>query len=275
MANTQVLKLIRAVDEAASPDQLIKAVRALSQSGTEAVIPTLITVLGYNNPGASVAAVEGLVKLDSVAVPFLLEQIQENTNYSARAWAIRALAGIGDPQGLETLLTAAIDDFSMSVRRAAARGLGILRWQMLVPEKLISGQEQALGVLFQAVEKDPEWVVRYAAVVGLQEFAAAVFVRHPNWLIKIQNQLGQIAQADANLAVKTRALLAQQRIQPSLEEIQLKIADVDATESNHWQLTLERLYSRKAQERCQEEGNPYKFRAVAAAIQDMLGEQTR
>ena len=64
------------------------AVRELAAATDPDAIPTLIKVLAYNNPGAAVAAVDGLVALGSTAVPTLLELI-DGYNYGARAWAIR------------------------------------------------------------------------------------------------------------------------------------------------------------------------------------------
>lgn len=144
---------------------LVQAVRALAAAGHPAAIPTLIEVLGFNNPGAAVAAVEGLVQLDRAAVPALLEQL-DGYNYGARAWAIRALALIGDPRALGVLLDTARGDFALSVRRAAAKGLGTLRWEELPEPERQSGQAMAQETLLTALA-DPEWVVRYAAVVGL------------------------------------------------------------------------------------------------------------
>ncbi|NJN04565.1 MAG: HEAT repeat domain-containing protein [Leptolyngbyaceae cyanobacterium RM1_1_2] len=213
MANTQVLRLIRAVDAADSPAELVKAVEDLAATGAEAAIPTLIAVLSYSNPRAARAAVDGLIKLDITAVPFLLEHIQEGSSYSARAWAIEALSGIGDPQGLETLLRATTQDFSMSVRRAAARGLGKLRWQMMASEQVLSGQSKVIETLFQAVQ-DSEWIVRYAAVVGLQGFAAAVFISCPSWVISIEMRLAQTAGSDDSLAVQARPCWPSSKFSP-------------------------------------------------------------
>ena len=119
--------LIEAVNAADSATRLTDAVQQLADARLLSAIPTLIAALGYNNPGAAVAAVEGLIVLGEPAVPALLNELDQH-NYTARAWAIRSLAGIGDPRGLTTLLGAATADFAMSVRRAAARGLGKLRW---------------------------------------------------------------------------------------------------------------------------------------------------
>jgi phycocyanobilin lyase beta subunit len=83
-----ISELIQAVAAADSAGALIEAVRSLAAARSSAAITTLITVLGFNNPGAAVAAVDGLV-------------------YGARAWAIRALAMIGDPRALEVLLDTA------------------------------------------------------------------------------------------------------------------------------------------------------------------------
>ncbi|NJO94538.1 MAG: HEAT repeat domain-containing protein, partial [Hydrococcus sp. RM1_1_31] len=88
--------LLRDIAEADSAIRMVEAVERLCQARLEAAIPQLITVLGYNNPGAAVAAVEGLIQLGKPAVTPLLELL-DGYNYGARAWALRALAGIGDP----------------------------------------------------------------------------------------------------------------------------------------------------------------------------------
>ncbi len=196
------LELIRAVEVANSPAKLLSAVAKLSSARLEAGIPTLIQVLGYNNPGAAIAAVEGLVQLGEVAVQPLLEQI-DGYNYGARSWAVRALAEIGDPRGLEILLTAATEDFSFSVRRGAAKGLGNLRWSQLPGEQIHSAQTQVLKAL-RLICQDPEWVVRYAAVVGLAGLAAA----QPQLLPEILTQFQQMDKTEANLAVRARIWMA-------------------------------------------------------------------
>ncbi|MGB3189433.1 MAG: HEAT repeat domain-containing protein [Limnoraphis sp.] len=205
-------ELIRAVEQADSAQSLLEAVRMLAEAHSPEGIPTLITVLGYNNPGAAVAAVEGLIKLGEPAVLPLLEQL-DGYNYGARAWAIRALSSIGDPRGLNVLLEAAGTDFALSVRRAAARGLGTIHWeQMSVEEDILEAQIKALNTLFQA-SQDPEWIVRYAAIVGLQELANKIKNRQSQWLEKIIHRLEEIINTDETLAVQARAKLAQQRLE--------------------------------------------------------------
>lgn len=157
--------LIQAVDRADSAGALVAAVRALAAARVPEGIETLIKVLGFNNPGAAVAAVDGLVALDRVAVPALLVQL-DGYNYGARAWAIRALALIGDPRAVPVLVETARGDFALSVRRAAAKGLGTVAWGELPTAERSAGQLAALEALLLALE-DPEWVVRYGAVVGL------------------------------------------------------------------------------------------------------------
>ncbi|EAW39103.1 HEAT repeat domain-containing protein [Lyngbya sp. PCC 8106] len=205
-------ELIRAVEQADSAQSLLEAVRMLAEAHSPEGIPTLITVLGYNNPGAAVAAVEGLIKLGEPAVLPLLEQL-DGYNYGARAWAIRALSSIGDPRGLNVLLEAAGTDFALSVRRAAARGLGTIHWeQMSVEEDILEAQIKALNTLFQA-SQDPEWIVRYAAIVGLEELANKIKNRQSQWLEKIIHRLEEIINTDETLAVQARAKLAQQRLE--------------------------------------------------------------
>ncbi|MEH2391566.1 MAG: HEAT repeat domain-containing protein [Nostoc sp.] len=212
MNNNDVTEiLIRAVKEADSSDRLLDAVQELAAAGMEEAVPTLIAALGYNNPGAAVAAVDGLIAIGEVAVPPLLELI-DDYNYGARAWAIRALAGIGDVRALDTLLEAAKNDFSLSVRRAAARGLGTLRWHQVPPEKVESVQTQVLEALL-LISQDPEWVVRYAAVTSLETLAVAVAVTSPDQALRITNQLQQMLDTDTDLGVRTRVKFAQEKIQ--------------------------------------------------------------
>ncbi|MEH1940020.1 MAG: HEAT repeat domain-containing protein [Nostoc sp.] len=209
--------LIRAVEEADSSDRLLDAVQELAAAGIEESVPTLIAALGYNNPGAAVAAVDGLIAIGEAAVPSLLELI-DDYNYSARAWAIRALAGIGDVRALDTLLEAAKTDFSLSVRRAAARGLGTLRWHQVPPEKLESIQTQVLETLL-VISQDPEWIVRYAVVTSLETLAIAMpaavnnAVTLPDRASRITNQLQQMLDTDVDLGVRTRVKFAQEKIQ--------------------------------------------------------------
>ena len=205
------LELIRAVEQADSSEGLLNAVKALAATPSKEAIPTLITVLGYNNPGAAVAAVDGLIQLGEPAVLPLLEQL-DGYNYGARAWAVRALAGIGDPRGLEILLDAAANDFALSVRRAAARGLGTICWELMPAEQVLDAQIRAVKTLLQA-SRDPEWVVRYAAAGALQALAVAATVQ-PDWLTEVLAQLEEIAQSDETLAVRARAVLAKEKLSP-------------------------------------------------------------
>ncbi|MBC6432192.1 HEAT repeat domain-containing protein [Nostoc sp. HG1] len=204
--------LIRAVEEADSSDRLLDAVQELAAAGIEEAVPTLIAALGYNNPGAAVAAVDGLIAIGEAAVSPLLQLI-DDYNYGARAWAIRALAGIGDVRALDTLLEAAKTDFSLSVRRAAARGLGTLRWHEVPPEKLESIQTQVLEALL-LISQDPEWVVRYAAVTSLETLAIAIAATLPDQASRVTNQLQQMLDTDVDLGVRTRVKFAQEKIQP-------------------------------------------------------------
>jgi len=209
--NSVAQQLIRAVEEADSSIRLLEAVQNLAAVGLEETVPTLVAALGYNNPGAAVAAVDGLIQIGEPAVQPLLELI-DNFNYGARAWAVRALAGIGDPRGVDTLLDAAKNDFALSVRRAAARGLGTVRWQELTPEAAQTSQQQALEVLMQVCQ-DSEWVVRYAAVTGLEALAVAVNSRQTSLIHSVIEQLEQMANMDAEVAIRARAWMALHQLQ--------------------------------------------------------------
>ena len=172
MEDQDIQGLIEAVQKADSAVGLLIAVRSLALSCHEKAIPTLIEALGYNNAGAAAGAVKGLINLGDVSVPYLLQQI-DGYNYGARAWATRDLAGIGHPSALDHLQETALRDFSLSVRRSAAKGLGYIEWSKLSVSEASEGQKQATETLSKVLD-DPEWVVRYAAVVGLQNLAISV-----------------------------------------------------------------------------------------------------
>jgi phycocyanobilin lyase subunit beta len=210
-ATTATLEtLLKEIDDANSSEALIEAVENLARARFPSAVPNLIAALGYNNPGAAIAAVDGLIWLGEISVAPLLELL-DNHNYGARAWAIRALAGIGDPRGLEILLDTAANDFALSVRRAAARGLGTIQWGKLTLEEQISGQNRCLEVLLNTAE-DEEWVVRYAAIVGVQSLGMVLIQTQPHLLPQVLDKLAQRLEREPTLAVRARILLAQERV---------------------------------------------------------------
>lgn len=198
--------LIRAVDEADSASALASAVENLAQARSPEAVTKLIEALNYNNPGAAVASVDGLIQLGEPAVLPILELL-DNYNYSARAWAVRALAGIGDPRGMEIILDAALNDFAMSVRRAAAKGLGALQWEKLAEQDRKEAQQRC-GEALMKITDDSEWVVRYAAVSGLQSLAVATQTILPRLYQTIFQHLETQYTSEATIAVKARIRFA-------------------------------------------------------------------
>jgi phycocyanobilin lyase beta subunit len=164
-----VEQLIATVQSADSADALLCAVERLSQAKHPAATSCLLEILGFNNPGAAVAAVDGLIAIGEPAVEPILASLHTN-NYGARAWSVRALAGIGDPRGLEVLERALATDVGPSVRRAAASGLGRLDLRSLPEDQASELVERSLQALLAACG-DGEWIVRYAVVVGLEGLA--------------------------------------------------------------------------------------------------------
>ena len=206
-------ELIEAVNKADSADGLLEAVEDLAEVRSPEAIPTLIEVLGFNNPGAAVAAVEGLIDIGDPSVPCLLDSL-DDYNYGARAWAIRVFAGVGDPQALDLLLKAAISDFSLSVRRAATRGLGFIKWSKLPDSEVEATQQKVLETL-ALVTQDGEWVVRYASVVALEQLALTVSSSKNDFQATIENTLNNLFDRDSEIAVKARIQLAFSNIKES------------------------------------------------------------
>jgi phycocyanobilin lyase beta subunit len=214
----ELTRLIHAVETADSKAGIVMAVRALAAAKANQAIPTLIQVLGYNNPGAALAAVDGLVALGDQAVPTLLTQI-DGYNYGARAWAIRALAMIGDPRALPILLDTTRNDFALSVRRAAARGIGCVDWSKLSQPDRNAAQTQVLKTLLHTSTKDSEWVVRYAAIVGLHALAKALDPSAREQQEQILAHLHAIATEDATPTVQARAHLACEELRHTISSV--------------------------------------------------------
>jgi len=202
-------ELLKAIEEADSASKLADAVKALAETNTVESIPHLISALGYNNPGAAVAAVDGLIRIGEPTVLPILELL-DGYNYGARAWALRALSGLGDPRSLSLLLDTAQNDFALSVRRAAARGLGTIRWeQMENRAEATIAQAEVLQVLLK-ICRDPEWVVRYSAIAGVEKLA--LNLQDGEIRRSAIAQLQQLATSDEDLAVRSRAVMACDRI---------------------------------------------------------------
>jgi phycocyanobilin lyase beta subunit len=266
--------LMQAIDSAESAPALAEAVEALALTADERALPTLVTALNFNNPGAAVAAVDGLIRIGIPAVDPLLAVLSDQ-NYGARAWALRALAGIGDPRALTLLIETAKTDHALSVRRAAARGLGTLRWQDLPMAAVGATQTQVLEALTEVLE-DPEWVVRYAAVVGLQ--SVAVVATQSGAIASVRSLLQTLVQTDSDPAVVARARLALEELSRLAQVVMFDTPD-DGDESGRsdWQMTLEQVYRRKSEERQSPiaEGDPSLFRSVAAELLQSPGTQKK
>jgi phycocyanobilin lyase beta subunit len=216
MRNPALTERIRAVREATSAESLLQATRSLAGSdhGEAAdgeAIGCLVEVLGFNNPGAAVAAVEGLIRLGPAAVEPLLSRLDPR-NYGARAWAVRALAGIGDVRGLALLEEALASDVGPSVRRAAACGLGRLRLAALSEQERGRVRERALDALVAGCT-DGEWVVRYAVTVGLESLALGM-QPGPSQRSALLQKLRLLGDplGEATPVVRLRAGLAQRRL---------------------------------------------------------------
>jgi phycocyanobilin lyase beta subunit len=194
-------ELIRAITVADTPSQMVTAVKNLAATKDPAAIPTLIAVFGYNNPEAAIVAAAALTQLGEIAVPQLLDQI-DDYNYGARAYSIRTLAEIADPRALDILISTTLTDFAPSVRRAAAKGLGNLNWQKLDISASQIAINRALETLLFICE-DTDWSIRYAAIVGLQALAKVALVQSPI-LAKFQLMLTN----DPEKAVRARVQLA-------------------------------------------------------------------
>jgi phycocyanobilin lyase beta subunit len=86
--------------------------------------------------------------------------------------------------------------------------LGNLHWHQLKTEQVPEAQAKGLEALLQ-VSQDDEWAIRYAAVVGLQALASSATATTG----AIQGRFEQMLASEADSAVRSRVVLAQQRLQ--------------------------------------------------------------
>jgi len=198
--NQQLNRYLLAVEQACSAETLVAATLdlvkisphlPLNSIEQQAAINCLITLLATNNPGAAGIAVGGLIACKTAAVQPILNNLDEH-NYGARAWAVRALAQIGDPRGLAVLQRAIEQDIGPSVRCAAAMGLGRIKLAELSPAEKLETMEICLAGLKLGCA-DGEWIVRYAAVVGLENFgrtSSSSFAQASFLLLQARSQEG-------------------------------------------------------------------------------------
>ena len=200
---------LAAIDAASTSTELRIATGELVRCRHLDAVPKLMEVIGYNNPSLANLAVSGLISLGAAAAPLILKQL-DPSNYGARAWAVRALAEIGDICGLTTLEQAITNDIGPSVRRAAAKGLGIVRLSS-DPGKAEKERSRCLYALCQACS-DSEWVVRYAAAFGLEHRLKNV--SRPEQLCSSgERALQQLSgESEGVRIVRLRAHLALQRL---------------------------------------------------------------
>ncbi|MEE3719025.1 HEAT repeat domain-containing protein [Tumidithrix elongata RA019] len=205
--------LIEAVEQTRTPTELIHAAQTLADSHSALAVPSLIAILGYENLAAASIATCGLVSIGRSAVEPLMAAV-DRCDYDAKTYIVRALAAIGDPRSLDILLECAETDCTPSVRRAAIKGLGNVRWHWLTQdlEQDLHWSREAIGTAQDRVLRtlrflldDRDWSMRYAAVVALDAIAAS------NSGINVFNIL-KVAQArESDLSVQARIRTALQK----------------------------------------------------------------
>ena len=207
MTSSALSTAIQALDRASSTPELVEATRALCALGDHEAADTLVKVLGFNNPAVAAVATQGLIQLGRDIVPTLLVSLDAR-NYGARAWVVKALAALRDPRGLDLLEHALEADIAPSVRRSATRGLADLELDPACSDQQL---QRCLQGLLKAGQDD-EWVVRYAAVFGLEQR-----LRHASVGSSLSDQAVPMLQTLASEAedarvVRLRAELALQRL---------------------------------------------------------------
>lgn len=163
---TKLADRVRKVEQGAdTATELIEAAEELAEASADhpQLLPVLVDMLGYNNPVAANVAMDALVSSGSAAVSSLLIGVAA-FNYSVNAYALRTLARIGDPSVASVAAECASRAPIPNVRRAACRALGALRYQCS------EDASKAYTQLVLLADREPDWGVRYAAIVALEAF---------------------------------------------------------------------------------------------------------
>ena len=208
MSASALQKAILALDRATTTSELVEATQTICGLKDLEAAPTLIKVLGFNNPAVGAVATQGLIALGRDVVPILVVNLAVG-NYGARAWVVRAIATLRDPRGLDLLEHALNADIAPSVRRSATRGLAEMELEGSNVSKDFS---RCCEALFKAAADD-EWIVRYAAAFGLEQRFG-----HNSTNIGLKTQaIAHLEELSSNSeavkVVKQRAKLALQRLQ--------------------------------------------------------------
>ena len=208
MSASALQKAILALDRATTTSELVEATQTICGLKDLEAAPTLIKVLGFNNPAVGAVATQGLIALGRDVVPILVVNLDVG-NYGARAWVVRAIATLRDPRGLDLLEHALNADIAPSVRRSATRGLAEMELEGSNVSKDFS---RCCEALFKAAADD-EWIVRYAAAFGLEQRFGH---NSTNTGLKTQ-AIAHLEELSSNSetvkVVKQRAKLALQRLQ--------------------------------------------------------------
>eukprot|EP00871_Galdieria_phlegrea_P002149 jgi/Galph1/2935/GphlegSOOS_G1598.1 len=191
---------------AQSPAELVEATRFIASYGDARLIPVLVDVLGFNNPVAAKVALDAIVSYGSSSMPYLLKATAA-FNYSVNAYALKALARLGDVSVLEICLQCAYHGTVPNVRRAAVRSLGSLKYSDIERRSVVENLASFLC--------DSEWSVRYAAVVSMEKLSNSMENQDP---IKdlLQSKLKETSVSDKDPVVRSRALLAVHRLEEYL-----------------------------------------------------------
>jgi phycocyanobilin lyase beta subunit len=208
MSASALQKAILALDRATTTSELVEATQTICGLKDLEAAPTLIKVLGFNNPAVGAVATQGLIALGRDVVPILVVNLDVG-DYGARAWVVRAIATLRDPRGLDLLEHALNADIAPSVRRSATRGLAEMELEGSNVSKDFS---RCCEALFKAAADD-EWIVRYAAAFGLEQRFGH---NSTNTGLKTQAiaHLEELSSnSEAVKVVKQRAKLALQRLQ--------------------------------------------------------------
>jgi HEAT repeat protein len=223
------------------PDERRDAIRTLASVGTQAALSALRESLKHPLRDVRSAAAEALGEIgDSMAVPALIEALNDDPMGSVRSTAAKALGSIKDPSAVHALVKALKDPVG-SVRAAAAKALGGIQDPVAAPaliETLNDNYEQVLRAVASSLgaAKDPAAV---PALIGkltdpgenvrLSAAKALGDIGHPAAVPELIHALEDPASEVRSMAAKALGTIKDPTAVPAL----IKVLDKDdATPGN-------------------------------------------
>jgi bilin biosynthesis protein len=188
-----------AIDQSAT-DALIEVVNQqimLHIFEDESLLDRMVEHLADERDRAQMELIDTFGEIGEVATPILVNALSDHPNPRVRSAVARSLAKIADPEAVENLVIALIEDQDTGVRAAAAAALSRLE------ESAVPGLVSVLAspTCDEARKGQAAWALSQVGPAGLSALMPSL--QHPDVDVRcaVLRSIAKIAQGQPNLAV--------------------------------------------------------------------------